>query len=265
MNILKVYDDKIITQEIDDTIKVSLFSKEEDHPIVHLSIQILQDTALQVIYENDKKTYLDIDIMIAEGVTCTLGEIRTGSSYKIHYRYTLQKNSHFYLNRFHHVQNIKEQDTVFLKGENAAFTSVIKTISKEEEKYEMYVIHEAPKTKSHTFHHAANIENGEIKIYVTNEVPKGITGCEIHQNSRIITMNHHKCTIKPILLIDEEDVVADHAAHIGTFDAETLFYLESRGIAEEKAKGLLLKGFLQKDFTLLPKEQINQMIEKYWR
>lgn len=40
----------------------------------------------------------------------------------------------------------------------------------------------------------------------------------------------------PILLIDENDVVAGHAASVGRVDPLQLFYLMSRGISQKKQK-----------------------------
>lgn len=38
----------------------------------------------------------------------------------------------------------------------------------------------------------------------------------------------------PILLIDEDDVEAGHAASVGRVDPEQLYYLMSRGISQKK-------------------------------
>ena len=48
----------------------------------------------------------------------------------------------------------------------------------------------------------------------------------------------------PILLIDEDDVKAGHAASVGQVNAEQVHYLMSRGIAKEEAQRLIIYGFL---------------------
>ena len=53
-------------------------------------------------------------------------------------------------------------------------------------------------------------------------------------------MTENKCIIKPNLFIDEEDVVANHSALIGTFSSDEIFYLMSRGISKEESFNLLL-------------------------
>ncbi|MEN0086237.1 MAG: SufD family Fe-S cluster assembly protein, partial [Leifsonia sp.] len=49
----------------------------------------------------------------------------------------------------------------------------------------------------------------------------------------------------PNLEIETGDIVgAGHASATGRFDDEQLFYLQSRGIPEEEARRLVVRGFL---------------------
>ena len=48
----------------------------------------------------------------------------------------------------------------------------------------------------------------------------------------------------PILLIDENEVQAGHAASISRVDQEQLYYLMSRGIDKNQAEKLIIHGFL---------------------
>ena len=57
-------------------------------------------------------------------------------------------------------------------------------------------------------------------------------------------MENGKSTICPNLLIDNYDVISNHAAYIGKFKDEILFYMMSRGISVQVAYRLLLNGFL---------------------
>ena len=60
-------------------------------------------------------------------------------------------------------------------------------------------------------------------------------------NSKIIWEKVH---IFFNLLIDNYDVDSNHAAYIGKFKDEIMFYMMSRGISREVAYRLLLNGFL---------------------
>ena len=77
-------------------------------------------------------------------------------------------------------------------------------------------------------------------------------------------MTDNLCIIKPNLFIDEEDVSANHSALIGTFKAEEVFYLMSRGISKKEADSLLTRGFLMKGINY-HKDILESLISKYWR
>ena len=49
---------------------------------------------------------------------------------------------------------------------------------------------------------------------------------------------------KPALQIQASDVQCSHGATIGALDADAIHYLRSRGVGEEAARALLMRGFL---------------------
>jgi Fe-S cluster assembly protein SufD len=58
--------------------------------------------------------------------------------------------------------------------------------------------------------------------------------------------------VEPKLEIENNDVKASHAATVGKIDEEQIFYLTSRGVAEDEAKRLIVEGFLK---------EIKEMVE----
>ena len=70
----------------------------------------------------------------------------------------------------------------------------------------------------------------------------------------------------PILLIDEDEVTAGHAASVGRVDPSQLYYLMSRGISKEEAERLIVHGFLEPVVSQLPvegvKERLTAVIER---
>ena len=49
---------------------------------------------------------------------------------------------------------------------------------------------------------------------------------------------------KPELEIYANDVICSHGATVGQLDAAVLFYFQSRGIGEDEARAILIRGFL---------------------
>ena len=70
----------------------------------------------------------------------------------------------------------------------------------------------------------------------------------------------------PMLLIDEDDVMAGHAASVGRVDPLQLYYLMSRGISKKEAERLIIHGYLAPVVKALPveavKKQLVEVIER---
>jgi Fe-S cluster assembly protein SufD len=66
----------------------------------------------------------------------------------------------------------------------------------------------------------------------------------------------------PILLIDEDDVKAGHAASVGQVNPEQIYYLMSRGIAKKDAERLIIYGFLAPVVTEIPIEPVREQLQR---
>ena len=63
------------------------------------------------------------------------------------------------------------------------------------------------------------------------------------ENNNIILSNDALVNTKPQLEIFADDVKCSHGATVGQLDADSMFYLKSRGIGEDKARIILLHAF----------------------
>jgi Fe-S cluster assembly protein SufD len=57
-------------------------------------------------------------------------------------------------------------------------------------------------------------------------------------------MGKNNSIINPNMYIDEYDVEARHAATIGKFNQDNIFYLMTKGLTKEDANNILIEGFL---------------------
>ena len=251
-------------KQIDQSIELSLEEENNFLDVKTLKIIIKKDTDLEIKWMAKEKVKLDIYINIKEGVNCNITEIKENGKYKIRYKYYLEKDSNLNIVKINDVKKIKESILFNLNGNNAKLNYLFKTISKDKEKYDLMVYHNHKNTISNIINHGVNIKEGSLKFNVSGFVPKGITKCLVDQKNRIINLTDEKCEIMPNLFIDENDVIANHSAHIGKCKDEELFYLESRGIKEKEAEMLLIKGFLTQKLTT-KKEDMENIIKKYWR
>ncbi|SFE94479.1 Fe-S cluster assembly protein SufD [Alteribacillus iranensis] len=108
---------------------------------------------------------------------------------------------------------------------------------------------------------ASSIFNGVSKI------EKGASKSNGEQTERVLMLSERaRGDANPILLIDEDDVTAGHAASVGRIDPMQMFYLMSRGLSETEAQRLIIHGFLAPVVNQLPikavKERLTEVIER---
>ena len=68
----------------------------------------------------------------------------------------------------------------------------------------------------------------------------------------------------PVSNIENDDVIFSHEAKIGKISDEAIFYLMSRGIKEEEAKGMIVRGFAEDISKIFPIEyavEMNRLID----
>ena len=118
------------------------------------------------------------------------------------------------------------------------------TINYDDNKFSINVNHKSNNTHSEVYNHGINMNTNKLTFDVCGVVPKNTSKCICNQDNQIINMDNGKSTILPKLLIDNFDVDSNHAAYIGKFKDEYLFYLMSRGISKKESYRLLLNGFL---------------------
>jgi len=64
--------------------------------------------------------------------------------------------------------------------------------------------------------------------------------------------------------VQNDDVAISHEASVSKIDEERLFYLQSRGLSEERAKQMIVQGFIEPFAKQLPMEyaiELNRLID----
>ncbi|CAM3062063.1 Fe-S cluster assembly protein SufD [Lactococcus hircilactis] len=105
----------------------------------------------------------------------------------------------------------------------------------------------------HILQNGVILDRGTLTFNGIGHIIHGASGADAQQESRVLMLTDKgRGDANPILLIDENDVTAGHAASVGQVDEEDLFYMQSRGIDEETAKKLVIRGFLGAVVTEIP-------------
>gem|GEM_PF-2805960 len=86
-------------------------------------------------------------------------------------------------------------------------------------------------------------------ITITNQAPSSIA----HQRCNVLLVGEDThCDAIPVLDVSHDDVSCSHGVAIGRLRDDLLFYLTSRGLTQEQAKMLILQGFLEDFFKIVP-------------
>ncbi len=263
MNKIKVFKDHLQIETQDSHLQVNAMTPESIFDVFEIQITVTASTTLILHHQCIEDMKVNICFSVLPNVDFHLCEIRENGSLKVKYNYELEENSSTNVLKFYDCDELKELDVICLNGEQATIHHQIKTIAKKNQRLDMVVYHNAMRTNSDIVNQGVTIQDGKLQVQVTSIVYQGIKNCHVNQNNRIIMMNEHKSVIQPILLIEEQEVSANHAAYIGKFKEEQIFYLMSRGIPRNQAIQLLVEGFLLESVT--EPDLIQPILEKYWR
>jgi Fe-S cluster assembly protein SufD len=112
--------------------------------------------------------------------------------------------------------------------------------------HRLFVDHTAPKTKSHVTYKGALQGQGAHTVWIGNVLIRKVAeGIETYEENRnLVLTDGCQADSVPNLEIETGEIAgAGHASATGRFDDEQLFYLRSRGIAEDEARRLVVHGF----------------------
>ena len=163
-----------------------------------------------------------------------------GNSEDIIQKYDIYEDTVFY----HYAVNSSSDVEIHLKKEGICFTYYYSVINDDDHEMKVSIYHDASNTYSYLYNHGVNVSSHKLFFDVSSYVPKHSPKCICNQENQIINLKNGKSTICPKLYIDHYDVDSNHAAYIGSFPEDTLFYMMSRGISLKLCNELLLKGFL---------------------
>ncbi|MBS3164153.1 Fe-S cluster assembly protein SufB [Candidatus Woesearchaeota archaeon] len=127
------------------------------------------------------------------------------------------------------------------------------------------VFHLAPNTtslitsKSISFDGGVTSYRGHLQINKGARKAKSSVQCDALMLDAVSKSNTY-----PFMLINEDEVDVGHEASVGRISPEQIFYLMSRGLSEEKAKQMIVSGFMEPIIKELPLEyavEMNRLIQ----
>lgn len=125
--------------------------------------------------------------------------------------------------------------------------------------------HENSNTTSVLNNNGINIGDNKLYFNIDGVIPKNILNASCSQNSKIINFMEGDSKIIPNLIIDSNDIIANHSAYIGEIDEKEKFYLASRGISDKEINYLIYKSCLLGKMELFENEdEFKKTLNEWW-
>lgn len=151
------------------------------------------------------------------------------------------------------------------EGAKAEFTGITFAASGQYLDTGSKVVHAAPNTTSNINSKSISKDGGHafyrglLKVAPNARGSKSSVSCE-----SLMLDNDSKSDTVPIIDLKNDDIDIGHEAKIGRISDEAIYYLMSRGIDEEEAKAMIVRGFVEPIAKELPLEyavELNNLIK----
>lgn len=126
------------------------------------------------------------------------------------------------------------------------------------------VVHAAPYTTSSINSKSISKNGGHAFYRGLLKVAPNAYGCKSTVSCESLMLDNESASdTVPVIELYNDDIDIGHEAKIGRISDEAIFYLMSRGIAEEEAKAMIVRGFVEPITKELPLEyavELNNLI-----
>ncbi|MDV6378889.1 Fe-S cluster assembly protein SufD [Sporosarcina sp. GW1-11] len=209
-------------------------------------------------HDNAKVVYGAVDVL-AEGLTTYVNRRGvTGTHARIEWALGLMNDGNTISENITHLVG---------NGSSSDMKTVVVGRGSQKQNFTSEIVHWGLDTDGFILKHGVMKESASAIFNGIGRIAKGATRSNAVQESRILMLSERgRGDANPILLIDENDVTAGHAASVGRVDPMQMYYLMSRGISKEEAERLIIHGFLAPVVSKLPiagvRKQLTEVIER---
>lgn len=231
------------------------------------------ETYLSTVEESKGLANIISEVFTGDNATVTYGAVDVlakGFTTYVNRRGVAGRDSHidWALGLMNDSDTISENITHLVgNGSHCDMKSVVVGRGKQRQNFTSEIVHWGLDTEGFILKHGVMLEEASSIFNGIGRIAKGATRANAEQESRVLMLSEKaRGDANPILLIDEDDVTAGHAASVGRVDPLQLFYLMSRGISQHEAERLVIHGFLAPVVSKLPiegvKKQLTEVIER---
>ena len=127
------------------------------------------------------------------------------------------------------------------------------------------MIHVAPNTTSRIVSKSISKDDGRTSYRGLVKIARGAHDCRTNVECDALLIGRQaRSDTYPTMDVSEDDVRVEHEARVSKVGEEQLFYLQSRGLDPDKARMMIVNGFIEPFVKELPMEyavELNRLIE----
>ncbi|OAB43219.1 Fe-S cluster assembly protein SufD [Paenibacillus glacialis] len=160
--------------------------------------------------------------------------------------------------------NAMSDTSSILKGNGSSTDAKVIAVGSGAQKlnYTTRAQHFGKNTPSQMITRAVLREQSTAIINGITKIEHGASKADGQQTEKVLMLSPKaRGDANPILLIDEDDVTAGHAASVGQVNPEQVYYLMSRGISRTEAEALIIYGFLAPVVSQIPLEGLRTQLQ----
>lgn len=229
-------------------------------------LKMEKDSSVYLFYKIENSKKFTIDVSDNSEVIINLVNTSTGSDFSLSGHVSANASLKINVADFANKKNTFKC-LVNLEGEKATCYTHLATVSKNDDNktFEINLNHLYKDTVGKVECYGVAKNNSKIVFsgssFIKNKAVKSSTS----QIAKAMIFDKDSvATAKPILAIDENDVIASHSAAVGRINEDHIYYLTSRGLSVEEARELITLGYLKpiiNKFDEEHKESVERLIE----
>ncbi|MGM8215316.1 Fe-S cluster assembly protein SufD [Bacillaceae bacterium W0354] len=161
--------------------------------------------------------------------------------------------------------NTISENVTYLMGDNSHSHAKAVSVGRgdQSQNFVAKIIHYGKNSEGYILQHGVMKDTASSIFNGIGKIEHGATKANAEQESRVLMLSQGaRGDANPILLIDEDDVTAGHAASVGRVDPLQLYYLMSRGISQHEAERLIIHGFLDPVVREIPIETVQKQLRE---
>ncbi len=263
----------LLTSPERQTVTVARSALDRTPSAAHTVIEAAPQADALVILENSGDAHLSetVEIVVGEGANLTVVSIQEWNENAIHlasHNATVGRDGnlqHIVVSLGGRIVRVNPSIHLDGPGANGESYGAYFADAGQHLEHQVYMDHNAPHTRSRVAYKGALQGEGAHAVWIGDVLIRRVaSGTDSYEENRNLTLTEGTRTDSiPNLEIETGDIEgAGHASTTGRFDEEHIFYLQSRGISEDEARKLVVRGFLFEVIQRIGNEQIEARLQQ---